>query len=326
MESSGRDGPTAAGGHTESPQRWGEAGRPSVWTFAWPTLGGKQFWTDFRWWHGLRLQQHQLTNHWRVLSPTDRRLAWGSASDCVEEFHRQQDQLGDPWSQLPRPLPVVVLLHGLMRSSASLRGLAQYLVRHGCGSVVDFRYASARASLQRHAAALTSVVKHLPGRPRVSFVGHSMGNIVVRHAIADWQASPGGASLLARLQRVVMLAPPNQGAAIARALAVTGLFQILTGRPGTELGRQWQATHARLATPPCPFAVIAGQARLSAWNPLVENPNDLIVSVAETELLGAAEHLVFDGIHSFLMDDPRVQAATAEFLQVTNPAGRDPHD
>ncbi len=326
MESSGHGGPTAAGPPAESPQRWGEASRPSVWTFAWPTLGGKQFWTDFRWWHGLRLQQHQLTGHWRVLSPRNRRLAWGSAAECLEAFHRQQDQLGDPWSCLAEPPKVVVLLHGLMRSSASLRGLAKYLVRHGCGPVVEFRYASTRASLQRHAAALTSVVKHLPGRPRVRFVGHSMGNIVLRHAIGDWLASPGGASLLERLHRVVMLAPPNQGAAIARALAVTGLFQVLTGRPGTELGRQWQATHARLATPPCPFAVIAGRARFSSWNPLVGNPNDLIVSVAETELPGAAEHMVFDGIHSFLMDDPRVQAATAEFLQATDAADRGPHE
>lgn len=274
-----------------------------------PTLGGKQFWTDFRWWHGLRLQQNQVTRNWRVLSAQNRRLASGDLKSCLRNYREQKSQI----FELPADR-VVVLVHGLMRTSSSLKRLGRYLETQGWPTVVDFRYASSRATISCQAMALHSVIKHLPGAPRLSFVGHSLGNIVIRHLIGDWQRSENGQSFLDRLGRIVMLAPPNQGAAIARALGYTGLFQLITGRAGTQLGSGWPEIESRLAVPPCHVAIIAGEASFGPWNPLVPAPSDLVVAVAETSLPSVKDHMVIPAIHSFIMENQQVQEATAKFL------------
>ncbi len=97
-----------------------------------------------------------------------------------------------------------------------------------------------------------------PPETQFSFVGHSMGNIVVRHLISDLQRDGDPHGVLDRCRSMVMLGPPNQGAAIARRLAPTGLYGILTGKGGLELGPDWEDFVQNLATPSFPFAIIAG--------------------------------------------------------------------
>ncbi|MBL8890762.1 MAG: hypothetical protein JNL67_12355 [Planctomycetaceae bacterium] len=291
-----------------SPARKAPA-RSSLARIGLPTLGGKQFWTDFRWWFGLRLQQNQLTRHWRVLSPTNRCIKSGDIRSCLTAYHNSRAQIPENESQR-----VVVLVHGLMRTSSSLRSLGRFLSLHGWPMVVDFRYASSRATIARHAAALSAVIKHLPGQPRLSFVGHSLGNIVVRNMIGDWQRGLMTRRYLERLDRVVMLAPPNQGSSMARALGYTGVFQLITGRTGLQLGGRWNEVADRLAVPPCPVAIISGDTKLGRWNPMVQTPSDLIVSVAETELPGVTQRLIVPAVHSLIMENRRVQEATARFL------------
>jgi hypothetical protein len=303
--------PAVAGGGLFPNFNAGESTRfsPAAPSRGFPTLGGKQFWTDFRWWQGWRLQQHQVTGHWRVLSPENRRQASGAWRTCWQHFAERRQTVVAP------PMPkAVILLHGLIRTSRSLRRMAAALQAHGWETVIDFRYASTRATMAKHAAGLRSVVRGLPAETRLSFVGHSMGNIVLRHAIGDWQRRPSQRHVLERMDRVVMLAPPNQGSAIARTLAWTGLFQWVTGRAGLQLGRRWSHLEADLGIPPCPFAIIAGDVSAGRWNPLVPSPNDLIVSVQETDLPGATERLVVPSIHSLLMDNPQVLDATVRFL------------
>ena len=39
------------------------------WNLPLPTMGGKQFWTDHRWWNGWRIQHNSTLDHWRLLDP-----------------------------------------------------------------------------------------------------------------------------------------------------------------------------------------------------------------------------------------------------------------
>ena len=41
----------------------------NLWNLSLPTLGGKQFWTDHRWWQGWRVQYNSTLDHWRLLDP-----------------------------------------------------------------------------------------------------------------------------------------------------------------------------------------------------------------------------------------------------------------
>ena len=276
------------------------------------TMGGQQFWTDHRWWHGWRLQHNALTGHWRLLDSRDVRRTWGSRDACLAELKLRQAA----HHESPPPASVVVLLHGLMRSSDSMESLAAAFAARGEPLPITFSYASTQTSIDNHAFALREWVEHLPGKPMISFVGHSLGNIVVRRCIALWQNDGDGEQVLQRLHRVVMLGPPNQGSSIAKRLAKLGLFERLTGASGQELGAAWDELQQRLATPPCPFSIIAGDlSESSLKNPLLAGKSDFVVTLEETHLDGAAETITLPVLHSFLMSDSSVQAATLRFIE-----------
>lgn len=274
-----------------------------------PTLGGKQLWTDFQWRGGWRIQQHVLTKHWRLLDAGNVRQAWGSRAACDAELNSRQ-----PDSRLPTT-HAIILMHGLGRSSSSMKGLSKYLSENGFGTTICLEYASSRDSISQHAAALCEVVAGLPTDVQLDFVGHSMGNIVVRHAMENWRQA-GASSILDRIEHVVMLGPPNQGASIARQLARTGVFGWVAGEGALELGKNWRELERKLATPPCPFGIIAGRLSDSSLaNPLVDGAGDFVVSVEETKLDGAADFLEVPVLHTFLMDSPEVQRAVGNFLK-----------
>ena len=274
-----------------------------------PTLGGKQFWTDHLWRQGWRVQQNAFTGNWRLLDPKNVRYAWGSRAACVEALKQLV-----PENTLPTQ-HAVILLHGLMRSASSMNAMAESLAKEPAFSVVAFEYASTRSSISEHAQALRSVLDGLPPQVQLSFVGHSMGNIVVRHLIGDLIRA-NDTAMLKRIQHVVMLGPPNQGASIAKQLSKTGVFGWVTGQGGLELGPDWENFEAHLATPHCPFGIVAGRLPdMGLVNPLVEGEGDFVVSVEETKLAGAADFLEVPRLHSFLMDDPAVQAAVVQFLK-----------
>lgn len=274
-----------------------------------PTLGGKQIWTDHVWRDGWSVQQNVLTGHWRVLDPNNVRHAWGSRAAC-DAYLQQQRLSGDIAGQR-----AIVLLHGLMRSASSMEELEESLSKTLEVPIINFEYASTRDSIGEHAAALRELIAGLPGDTRLSFVGHSMGNIVIRHAIGDWQRADDRGTLQ-RIEHVVMLGPPNQGAAIARQLSKSRVFGWVTGQAGMELGPQWSEFEDKLAVPPCPFGIVAGHLPESTFqNPLVDGASDFVVRVDEAHLAGEADFLEVPCLHSFLMDEPEVQQAVANFMQ-----------
>lgn len=276
-----------------------------------PTLGGMQFWTDYRWIAGCRLQLNVLTGYWRVLDSSNVRHASGTRDVCDPAF----SELIRKTAEGIRYDRVILLMHGLMRTPRSMKSLSNALAAKQIGTMIAPSYASTRASIAAHAAAFRELMEAIPGKPLIDIVGHSLGNIVVRHAIGDWQQDGDPHGILTRMKHMVMLGPPNQGASIARRLAKTGLFGVITGKGGLELGRDWEEVQGRLAVPPFPFAIVAGkfESKLMS-NPLVDGEGDLIVSVEETRLEGAAIEIVVPVIHSFLMDDPAVHEFIANFL------------
>lgn len=274
-----------------------------------PTLGGKQIWTDHVWRAGWTVQQNVLTGHWRLLDPNNVRYAWGSRAACEAALDEQG------LSGAIEGGRAIILLHGLMRSASSMEELAESLTETLEVPIINFEYASTRDSIGEHATALRELVAGLPADTRLSFVGHSMGNIVLRHAIGDWQRAADQATLQ-RIEHVVMLGPPNQGAAIARQLSKSRVFGWVTGQSGMELGPQWAEFEDKLAAPPCPFGIVAGHLPESNFqNPLVDGASDFVVGVDEAHLTGEADFLEVPCLHSFLMDDPAVQQAVANFMR-----------
>jgi pimeloyl-ACP methyl ester carboxylesterase len=287
-----------------------------------PTLGGRQFWADELFFHQWRIQRNVVDGHYRLLDEDDRRHASGTYNECravLEQIKRQRN--------LPRMSgKAVIVLHGLVRSRSSMEGLCRYLREQGGYQVFNVGYASTQDDIAEHARSLRRVVESLDGIEEINFVGHSMGNIVVRHYLGDlarqepWKRSAGGVAAdrkaLLRFHRFVMLAPPNQGALLASVFADNRLFKEIYGESGLQLGRDWTELEKRLATPAFEFAIIAGgKGNAKGYNPLLPGDNDATITVESAKLAGARDFAVLPVLHSFIMENDQVQQYVLRFLR-----------
>ena len=100
-----------------------------LWNLPLPTLGGKQFWTDYRWWQGWRVQYNGTFNHWRLLDPKSVRMAWGGRQAMLDELNK----VAAANEAISEPTEVVLLLHGLMRSSSSMNPIQGRVMSRGYG-------------------------------------------------------------------------------------------------------------------------------------------------------------------------------------------------
>ncbi len=270
------------------------------------TAGGNQLWTDVAWDDGWRVQTHVWTGHARLLDDSDVRQSWGSREKCEGKLaaRRSSGDAGAPKQK------AVVLLHGLWRTRRAMAELGTAFGAAGY-DVIDVGYPSTRRSVAEHSAQVAELLNGLAGEGvELSFVTHSLGSLVVRDLLAregdPWRShhTPG---------RAVFIAAPSSGAALANfADRIPGAFAIY-GKPSKEIAA---GLAAKLAAPKIPFATIAaGRGTDDGWNPLIPGDDDGVVGVSETRLEGAADHLTVEGVHTFVMEDEGVIAATLKFIE-----------
>lgn len=189
---------------------------------------------------------------------------------------------------------LVFLVHGMGRTPISMYVLGRRLERAGY-RVASFGYWSTTGTVANLGAALARRVRQLEGdAPAVHFVGHSLGNIIVRWMLAHERP--------ARARRVVMLAPPNQGAAAADRWARWVGWAIPTIH---DLRTLPESTVRCL--PELPPDVDVG---------IVAGLRDAKVRVHETHLEGARDHaIVVPGYHTFIMNRGDVHQLICAFLR-----------
>lgn len=288
-----------------------------------PTLGGKQFWADELFFHQWHIQRNVYTGHYRLLDERNRRYASGTFDQCRAIL----DDI-----KLKQHLPAmqgkaVIVMHGLFRTPNSMDSLCNYLANQGGYEVFNLTYPSTRDDIGEHARSLAGIIDHLDGIEEVNFVAHSMGNIVIRYYLADIQeqeAKKKDATAVAnhaqhirpKFRRFVMLAPPNHEAQLATIFANNYLFQTLAGKSGQQLGKHWCELESKLATPNLEFAIIAGgKSNGNGYNPMLPGDNDGVISVDSAKLPGARDFIVLPILHSFIMNDAKVQELTLRFLK-----------
>lgn len=104
---------------------------------------------------------------------------------------------------------VVVLLHGLFASAASLEPLRREFLRHP-GLHVAFLSYPPGPGIEALSERLAALVAELPGLSRLYLVGHSLGGVVARH----YAQTSGDA----RVVLTISLASPFAGVALAPSL------------------------------------------------------------------------------------------------------------
>ncbi|HLA64342.1 MAG TPA: alpha/beta fold hydrolase, partial [Rhodothermales bacterium] len=180
----------------------------------------------------------------------------------------------------------VILLHGLGRSWLAMRPMEQALQAAGYRTV-NRSYPSTRhpiARLARRAVGerLAEVMAWSPAPPRIHFVTHSLGGVLVR-----WYAAHVG---LPEGSRAVMIAPPHGGSEMADRVRRVWPVRQWTGPALLELGTD-EASVPRGLGPLRGFeaGVIAGTRPRHPFNRVFAGPNDGIVSVASVCVEGAAD-------------------------------------
>jgi len=267
-----------------------------------PTLGGKQFWADRRWREGWRIQENVITGHHRLLDTQDKRRAWGNLPACLLELEARAPQVS------PSDNTLVILLHGMGRSRSAFSKMQEELQTQGF-HVASISYPSTRRPIEDHAQQVAELLENLQGYSRVSFVTHSLGGIVIRRLLADrgdWMREID-------VERLVMLAPPNQGSDFALQLESFAPYRWLFGETGQSLTPE---AMRKMPVPEIPFLVIAGSSgKPDGYNSMLNGDDDFVVRVAETHLAGESAHLTVPSLHTFLMNQDLTIAATADFLR-----------
>lgn len=202
---------------------------------------------------------------------------------------------------------VVFLQHGMWRTRYSLGRLERTLRQNGY-EVVNTGYPSTEDTIEAHAQRLRDVVeRHLGDAPdaEVSFVGHSMGGLVIQEYLRRADARAPHAC--------VYLATPHRGAILADLRRHWFLFEIAMGdRAAAQL-----ATTDPLHERPIPFGDRSGTfvGDIGAGNPSIPGRDDGTVGCDEATFAGARASLTVPFGHTRIAVVAAVQRQVLRFLR-----------
>ena len=205
----------------------------------------------------------------------------------------------------------VVLLHGLVRSAASMQPMQRALEAAGF-ETANVDYPSRENPIEVLAPlAVEDGLADCRARPQlrsIHFVTHSLGGILLRQYLV--------AHDIPELGRVVMLGPPNQGSLAADRLRGAPGYDWLNGPVGRQLGKGEDSVP--LALPPADFEVgiIAGSRTIDpVTSAFLPDPDDGRVSVEDTKLEGMKDFVVVAHSHAFMMRAQDSIDLTLRFLE-----------
>lgn len=176
----------------------------------------------------------------------------------------------------------IVIIHGFGGHRWLMRPLARRLQRAGY-QTLNWGYRSLFGDIETHALRLRGDLEELSQQADISrlhVIAHSMGSLVVRQALLEGQ--------VAKLQRIVLLCPPNRGSHVASR------WQALAGRMSrtlVQLNDHPEGFAARLAPTLAEryeVAIIAAQT-------------DFVVRLESTHLPNVRQHLIVPGLHSSML-------------------------
>ncbi|HHF7367473.1 TPA: esterase/lipase family protein [Legionella bozemanae] len=194
---------------------------------------------------------------------------------------------------------IIVLIHGLMRTSLSMWPLKIYLKRQGY-LVYSYSYPSAKYSIQEHGIYLNQFIKNLleknPG-VKINFITHSLGGIITREALSSFSPKQ-----LKNIGSLIMLAPPNQGSKLAKLS--TEIFPMLTSpiKPLVELSSDHTSYVHHVLVPNIKIGIIAGRY-------------DAKVPPEFARLEGQNEPMIVDSNHTFIMNNAKTRQLIMSFLK-----------
>lgn len=199
----------------------------------------------------------------------------------------------------------VIYVHGLWMSGGEGLLLRHRLARELGATVHAFAYSAVTHGMEEISEQLRRFVSAIDP-PRVHFVGHSLGGLVIYRFFERFAAQPPG--------RVVFLGSPCVASRAAVEASHSRFMSALMGRSVAEelltaRQRRWRAAR--------PLGIIAGSYSFGFGQFLAgfEEDSDGTVAVSETRLPGASDHIVVPVSHMGMLVSARVARETARFLR-----------
>jgi hypothetical protein len=175
-------------------------------------------------------------------------------------------------------------------------------------NVEVLNYVTAIESFDRIVGRVRERLAALATRGTYAAIGHSLGGLLVRAALAG---SPGSFVPPAHL---IMLGTPNQPPRLARRYGRLWPYRWINGECGQLLARPDFFT--ALPSLSIPYTIIAGTGgRRRGTGPFAAEPHDGVVAVSETLVSPADQPITFPVRHTFMMNDRRVRGVIRQVLE-----------
>jgi hypothetical protein len=193
----------------------------------------------------------------------------------------------------------IVLVHGLGRTPLSMARLARCLKKAG-HATESLGYIAALEPFEHIRTRVRARLFASAAAGPYAAIGHSLGGLLLRAALADF---PGSAP---RPRLLVTLGSPTRPPRLASRLRDVWLYRRLAGECGQLLA---DADFLRsLHVPSVPYTAIAGTR---GWprhvGPFRGALNDGVVALDETRAADSVEHVHVPAFHTFLMNSRVVQ-------------------
>lgn len=199
----------------------------------------------------------------------------------------------------------VVYVHGLWMSGGESLLLRRRLSREFGLEVHAFRYAAAASTMTEITARLEKFARNLEA-PRLHFVGHSLGGLVIYRFLERYPRQPPG--------RVVFLGTPSVE---SRAAVQAAHFRLVASLMGRSVADELLRPRERRWDSERQLGIIAGTQPLGFGQILArfEEDCDGTIGVSETRLPGATDHITLPVSHLGMLVSVRVARETGIFLQ-----------
>jgi hypothetical protein len=182
----------------------------------------------------------------------------------------------------------IVLLHGLLANSFTLKLYANHFTNAGY-SVYNIDYYSRKHSFKEICElSILPVLKNCTQYKRISIVTHSMGGIVARYLLGNYQ--------IKNLYRLVMISPPNHGSELVELFIKYKLLQKLLGRNWVELNTNSNLI-SNLPLPMAETGVIIGNKPIYPLSYKLPPENDGMVSIDSARLNNMKDLLILPCNH-----------------------------
>lgn len=205
---------------------------------------------------------------------------------------------------------LVVLAHGLGRSDWAMWRFAQRL-EDANYKVCRLDYSSIGVSVAEVLAETTQQIDAcITHAPKVHFVGHSLGGLVIRAYLQNNKHNMESA----RIGEVVLIGTPNKGSELADHFSDSWLMNV-----GGGISRALVTGSKSLGNNLDPLdvnvGVIAGTKSFSLTNKQFEGSNDGLVSVQSTKLKNMSDFITVEVSHAQMRYNAEVAEQTIHFLQ-----------